>query len=165
MDEHLANFGIPGPGPVPVVDPADLRSVWELMQRMKARLPKTEPLENSAQPGRATSYDFRSLGLSDANGGCSPGANVGAIWYRMMMLEMLEHMSTIGPLLSEIITDRTIPTIPAIDYRNPSDAVFKALAVVPIKGLQPGGPPIEGLPIDVDELGRLIRREDVEPAP
>lgn len=162
MDEHLANFGVPGPGPVPVVDAADLRSVWELMQKMKARLPKTELPENSAQPGRASSYDLRSLGLSDANGGCSPGANVGAVWYRILMLDLLEHISTVEPFLSELITDSTIPPT---DYGKPSDAVFKALAIVPMMGLQPGGPPTEGLPIDVEELGRLIRRENVEPGP
>ena len=161
MDEHFANFAMPGPGPVPVVDPADLRRMWELKQKMKARLPKTELPESSAQPGRATSYDLRSLGLSDANGGCSPGANVGAIWYRIMMFNILEHISTVEPFLSKLIPDLTIP---AIDYGKPSDAVFKALAMVPMMGIQCGDPPIEGLPMDVEELGRLIRRENVEPA-
>jgi hypothetical protein len=149
---HLANFAMPGSGPVPAVDAADLRIAWEWMQKMKARLAKAEHRQDPAHPGRASSYDAASLGLS-SDTGYSPGADMGAIWYRIAMLGVLERMSTAGALLPKKIT------VPNIDYRKPSDAVFKALAIVRVMGPSLGGPPIQGLPIDTEELGKLIQRE------
>jgi hypothetical protein len=150
-------FSMPSPGPVPKVDPANLRSVWELMQKAATLVPKTEQLPDSAQSDRSTVYDFRSLGLDvPANAGCSPGANVGAVWYRIQMLGMLQNISSLGSLSERI-------KLPDIDYGKPSDELFKALAVVPVMGIPQGGPPIEGLPVDVEELGRLVQKESGEP--
>jgi hypothetical protein len=153
MDQgHFANFAMPGSGPVPAVAPADLRIAWEWMQKMKARLPKAERREDPAHLGRASSYDAASLGtLSDV--GYSPRADMGAIWYRITMMEILEQMKSVGPLLGKKIT------VPNIDYRKPSDAVFKALAIVRVMGPSPGGPPIKGLPFDTEELRNLIQQD------
>jgi hypothetical protein len=160
-------FSMPSPGPVPTVDPADLRSVWELKQKAVglaqkagASLPKTE-VEDSARGG-ATSWDFRSLGLSwPTNAGCSPGADVGAVWYRVEMLGLLEelrrmsYISEVGPPLSDIAN------LPGFDNSKPSDPVFNALAVVPMIGLaHPSGTPPIGFPVDIGELTRLISRYD-----
>jgi hypothetical protein len=128
-----------------------------LAQKIAASLPKTEG-EDSARRGGASSWDFRSLGLSwPTNAGCSPGANVGAVWYRVEMLGLLEelrrtnYLSEIGPPLSEIAN------LPGFDNSKPSDPVFKALAVVPMTGLaHPRGSPSTGFPVDIGELTRLI---------
>jgi hypothetical protein len=171
MDEAILNIGqyfsMPSPGPVPTVDPADLRSVWELMQKAEglvqkagASLPKRE-VEDSAQSGIGTSYDFPSLGLPiPTNAGCSPGADVGAVWYRVEMMEWLEglrrtsHITKVGSLLSEIAN------LPDFDYSKPSDAVFKALAVVPMTGIAPSGFPLQGFPLDISEFAKLVSRCD-----
>jgi hypothetical protein len=44
---------------------------------------------------------------------------------------------------------------------KPTDAVFKAFAIVPMSGLRRGDPPHEWPPFDVDELFRLIEKEEV----
>jgi hypothetical protein len=149
-------FTMPSPGPVPTVDPADLRNVWELMQTAQAEarkayasLPKTE-VEDYARRGISTSWDFRALGLSTPNNvGCSPGADVGAVWYRVMMLGWLDGLRRLSSisLLSEM---------PDFDPSKPTDAVFKALAVVPMTGLAHSGPTREGFPFDITEFGKLI---------
>jgi hypothetical protein len=154
-DELFANFAIPGPGPVPAVDPEDLRNVWELMQKVKVELSKIERLD-PPQLGRAISYDLRGLGVT--NLGCSPGANSGAVWCRMEILDLLRHTSRFGMPLSEKIF------LLDIDGK-PSDAVFRAMAIVPVMGIPRDGPPIHGLPIDVEELHRLIQMERADPTP
>jgi len=156
-------FSMPSPGPVPTVDPADLRSVWELMQKAQglvqkaaASLPKSE-VEDAAQRGIATSYDFSSLGLAmPTNAGCRPGADVGAVWYRATLLGWLKglrgmsYISKDEPLLSEIAN--------LSDFDNPklSDAVFKVLAVVPMTGLAPSCFPLKEFPVDIGEFTKLI---------
>jgi hypothetical protein len=156
MDEAILNIGqyfsMPSPGPVPTVDPADLRSVWELMQKVAALSPKTE-VEDSAQGGISTSYDFRSLGLPvPANAGCSPGADVGAVWYRVEMLGWLE-----GLRRTSHITKVEIAGLPDFDYSEPSDAVFKALAVVPMTGQARSDFPMKEFPVDIREFTRLVQ--------
>jgi hypothetical protein len=49
-----------------------------------------------------------------------------------------------------------IANLPDLDYSHPSDAVFKAVAIVPMSGLAIGGPPREGFPVDLTEFTRLI---------
>jgi hypothetical protein len=67
-------FGIPE-GPIPPVDPADLRRVWEMQRELQARTP-------GQQIGISVDFYERA---------CSPGANVGAVWFRIAMLEMLRR--------------------------------------------------------------------------
>jgi hypothetical protein len=78
---------------------------------------------------------------------CSPGANVGAVWYRLSILEMLRHISEI-----------TGTSLPWPREGKPGDAVFKALATVPMTGLPPGVVR-KVLPFDPDELIRLIKEK------
>lgn len=154
------------PGPVPPVDPTDLRNVWELMQKASdlaqkahASLPKAET-EALARSGRQLVYDFRGLGLPvPANAGCSPGADVGAVWYRAKMLGMmagLAYFKQMGERVMQRPPVSDIANLPDLDYSHPSDAVFKALAVVPMTGLALGAPPLKGFPVDLKEFTRLI---------
>jgi hypothetical protein len=50
---------------------------------------------------------------------------------------------------------------PGMQNGKPTDAVFKAFAIVPMSGLRHGDPPHEWPPFDVDELFRLIQKEEV----
>ena len=130
--EFLAKL-VPGIGPVPEVDPADLKSLWNMQSEAQARHDK---------PGAIA------LSFSLCQSACSPGANVAAVWYRSSMLAVLQHLSDAGG-----------PALPGIQEGKPSDAFFKALAIVPMTGMQPGAPPRKGFPFDLQELVSLIQKE------
>jgi hypothetical protein len=126
-------------GPIPPVDPADLKSVWAMQEKLKADF--DEPT-----PNRAPNQGF-GISLNYYKRVCSPGANVGAVWYRLSILEMLRHISEI-----------TGTSLPWPREGKPGDAVFKALATVPMTGL-PAGVVRTVPPFDPDELIRLIQKE------
>jgi hypothetical protein len=60
---------------------------------------------------------------------------------------MLQYMKKMGGL-----------ELPWLSDAKPSRAVFRALAIVPMTGI-PFGKPTSQLPVDLDELARLIRKE------
>jgi hypothetical protein len=72
MATNLSNLGdhLPQDGPVPAVDPADLRSVWTIQARYE-------------QPGVGINVNFYRRVLN-------PGANVGSVCYRSAMLKLLK---------------------------------------------------------------------------
>lgn len=80
---------------------------------------------------------------------CGPGADVGAVWYRVSMLGLLQMMSK----------EAGEPALSGLTGGKPSDAVFKALAIVPMTGMNPGVVR-DGPPFDPDELVRLIREAE-----
>jgi hypothetical protein len=114
---HLSPFLL-GPSPVPAVDPADLRRVWEQQQGFQA-----------IHTGEQIVVDTR--------GACGPGADFQAIGFRLGVLGMMRLIHAWPP-----------------NTRLP-DALFKALAVIPMTGMAPGVPQ-QNLPFDLDELLRLI---------
>jgi hypothetical protein len=120
-------------GPIPAVDPNDLKSAWTMQEELKRGL-------NERFPDRDPNQAF-SVSADHYKQACSPGANVMVVWYRLSQLELLQHMNKLGELTS------TVPEVLLTDG-CPSDAVFKALATVPMTGLQPGVN-IEGPPFDV----------------
>jgi hypothetical protein len=67
---------------------------------------------------------------------CSPGANVGAVWFRASLVGLLERLGMLAPWMQEGVI---------------SDAVFKVAASFPMKGM-PIGVLREGLPFDVQEF-------------
>jgi hypothetical protein len=98
------------------------------------------------KPGQAPNETF-CISINYYKRLCSPGANVGAVWYRLSILEMLRHISEI-----------TGTSLPWPREGKPGDAVFKALATVPMTGLPPGVVR-KVAPFDPDELIRLIKEE------
>jgi hypothetical protein len=131
----LKNISFLNNNPVPSVDPADLKSVWTMQEELKKDFEKRTP-------NRAPNQGF-GISVSTYSQACSPGADVASIWYRLSMLWMLsESMGSNLPGMHDGKTD---------------DAVFKALAILPLTGLPRGGR--EGLPFDLDELIRLIQKE------
>jgi hypothetical protein len=95
--------------PVPVVDPADLKIVWALQNKIQ----KEHPREQVA-------IDVRSS--------CSPGADVLAIWFRLSQLFTLRMFG-----------DSTDKSFPWLKDGKPDDAVFKVLATIPLTGMQSSG--------------------------
>jgi hypothetical protein len=125
-------------GPIPPVDPADLKSVWAMQEELKRDFEKRVP-------NRAPNQRF-GVSINYYKRVCSPGANLGALWYRLSILE-LRHISEI-----------TGTSLPWPRAGKPGDAVFKALATVPMTGLAPGAAR-KVPPFDPDELIRLIQKE------
>jgi hypothetical protein len=78
-------FGESPEGFIPAVDPADLRSVWELQREVQARAPGGHA---------AISVEFYKRAYS-------AGANVGPVWFRAAMLGMLEMLGMLAPWIQE----------------------------------------------------------------
>jgi hypothetical protein len=68
--------GIPFLRPVPTVDPADLKSVWQMQEELRAR----------HGSGFAVAIDLY-------KGACSPGADVWSVWYRCSQFERLRNFN------------------------------------------------------------------------
>jgi hypothetical protein len=118
--------------PIPPADPADLKTLWKLQKDLEKQY---------GQQGV-----IMGLGL-DQQGVLSPGANFGDVFYRLSWLRHLQILSEAGHL-----------NFPWIHDGEPEDAVFKALAIVPMTG-RVLGVMYERPPFDVEELIRLIKKE------
>jgi hypothetical protein len=137
--EPLTDFCWMKDGPIPPVDPADLKSVWAMHEKFNKEFEERMPKRPPNQVCAVSPDYYRQV--------CSPGANVGVVWYRLSILEMLRHISEI-----------TGTSLPWPREGKPGDAVFKALATVPMTGVAPGV--VRKVPpFDPDELIRLIKQE------
>jgi hypothetical protein len=117
-DPPLSPFLL-SPSPVPAVDPADLRRVWELQEGFQV-----------SHPGQQS--------VVDIHGAYDPGTDLQAVGFRLAMLGLMRKMHAWPP-----------------NTRLP-DALFKALAVIPMTGMAVGVPQ-QQLPFDLDELLRLVQ--------
>ena len=117
---------------IPAANPDGLKTLWKLQKDLEARY---------ARQGM-----IMGIGL-DQQGVLSPGASFGDVFYRLSWLRHLQILSEAGHL-----------NFPWIHDGEPEDAVFKALAIVPMTGRRPGVT-YDRPPFDVEELIRLIRKE------
>jgi hypothetical protein len=115
--------------PVPVVDPADIKKVWALQDQSQKQ-----------HPGEQVGIDAELY--RDA---CSPGANVGAVWYRLSQLIILR------------LGSQATGTEPPWLQPEPHDAVFKVLATMPLMGMPPGGYKLQSS--ELEELVALVQKE------
>jgi hypothetical protein len=120
-----------GRGPVAPVDPADLRSVWEMQHNAQRNAPNLAPNQTAAI----------SSGLYQQ--ACSPGADVAAVWYRVSMLQLLAGPSG---LLTPWLHDDELP-----------DAVFNLAATFPMRKLS-FGEANQGFPFDAQEFIKQLER-------
>ena len=119
--------------PIPAANPEDLKTLWKLENDLEK------------QYGRqGVIMGVVGLGLQ---GALSPGANFGDVFYRLSWLRHLQILSEGGHL-----------DFPWIHDGEPEDAVFKALAIVPMTG-RPPGVTYETPPFNVEELIKLIKKE------
>jgi hypothetical protein len=104
------------------------RAAWDLQNDLQAR-----------HPGQSIS-----ISASSYQRVLRPGADAGAAWYRLSVFSVLQQMSKAGAL-----------PLPWLSDGKPSEAVFRALAVVPMRGIAVGKP-TNSLPFDIEEFSRLI---------
>jgi len=117
---------------IPIVNPDDLKSLYKLQNDLVAK---------HGQPGKTVV-----VGGEVAKRALSPGANLGDLIYRLGWIGQLKEWSEARPLEFPWIHDGKI-----------DDAVFKALAILPMSELPPSG---RGpFPFDAEELMGLIKKE------
>jgi hypothetical protein len=125
---------------VPEVNPADIKAVWTKQKAEKERLGKPSP----GQAFIVIIDNYRPI--------CSPGADLVAVTNRLGHLNMLQAFCEAKGL-----------TLPGMKDGNPTDAVFKAFAVVPVAEVEPDRR--HRWTIDLEELIHLIRNESGELQP
>jgi hypothetical protein len=96
--------------PVPPVDAEDIRRVRQVAREVTRDLPERGPGEG------AIGIDIRIYAER-----CSPGANVEAVCFRSMLIELLLHLKLLNPWLRGGDLD---------------DAVFRVAADFPIAGIE-----------------------------
>ena len=121
----LFGFGRPGEA-VPTVNPEDVKAVWERSSEFER--------ENPGRQG--------AVGIEIFKRACSPGANIQATIYRTQMMWVVQHASpaVLAPWTKDDRLD---------------DAVFRAIATVPMEWMGMGVPR-QGLPFDVDDFWRRV---------
>jgi hypothetical protein len=120
-------------GLLPTVAVDDLKRVFALQQEVQSRHP--------GQPG--------SISIEVYQQACTSGSDGQAVWFRLSFLFVLQHLNDAG-----------IIKFPWIHDGKPEEAVFKALATIPMTGINPKVMR-EGLPFDVEELRRLVQTENI----
>jgi len=121
--------GNPGE-PVAAVDPDDLKTFWQEIRNRQAR-----------DPGQHVSIGFEAKAIA------KPGANAEAVWYRSMMIRVLNRLA--HEQLAPWIKDEEV-----------SDAVFRTMATIPMEWV--GSTDREGLPFDVEEFFRRLSEGGVQ---
>jgi hypothetical protein len=66
-------------GPIPPVDPADLKSLRAMQEELRKDFEKLVPNSNADQ--------YFSVGIDYFRRVCSPAANVGTVWYRLSIVQ------------------------------------------------------------------------------
>jgi hypothetical protein len=94
---------------IPIVDPADIKALWQQSKHLEA-----QPRE----PGTMLMIDRKTAG-------CSPVADIATVVYRLGMLELAK--TAMGLNFPETLDG------------EPTDAVFKAFAIIPMQGIHEGG--------------------------
>jgi hypothetical protein len=114
-------------GPIPSVNPGDLRGVWELMHEMRTKFMGNRESELGG-PQRAISFDFKLLAQV-----CSPEADVLAVWSRSTLLGILVERGLLtrfqrGTHLEDAVFNVAAAfPIPALDQFDP-DAFLQQLS-------------------------------------
>jgi hypothetical protein len=114
-----------------------------------------EDLKNFAKLGRgaqtaaqAAGSSGMAIGQSATQSVCSPGANTTAVWYRLKVLGLCEHMGLLS--LSSFQ-----------DNGELDDAVFKVAATFPMKMMEMGVT-YEGPPFDFQEFVKRLEQARAE---
>ena len=119
--------GEPGT-PVPIVHPEDLKAVWQVYREIELQ-----------RPGQRVG-----VCMSVIERACKPGANVQAVVYRTMMLQLIRHLAP----------EQLVPWMKKGDV---DEEVFRVAADIPMQWI--GREERHGLPFDVEEFVRRVRGE------
>jgi len=127
-EPSLRPFGTPGE-PVPIVDAADLKSVWNFYRQIE-----------SEHPGGGIGVDVELIKRA-----CSAGADIWAVAYRCQMLWLLEMCRG-----DALITWKRSGQF--------DEAVLRVAAHIPMKWMEVGVPQ-PGLPFDADAFVEQVREQ------
>jgi hypothetical protein len=119
------------PGPVPVVDPADLKKVWDIFAKSEAQ---------KAHSGVSGAVGIDRILFEAA---CRPGADVTAVWYRASMLELLCKVNN-------QVSHR-------VHGAKPDERVLTVAASFPMEKMQEGLSHV--FPFDVQEFLKQIEAD------
>jgi hypothetical protein len=125
--------GVSEDGMVAAVDPEDLMNFAKLGREAQAA---------------AAGSGGMAIGQSALQSVCSPGANATAVWYRLKMLGLCEHMGLLS--LSSFQRNGEL-----------DDAVFKVAATFPMKMIEMGVT-YEGPPFDFQEFVKRLEQARTE---
>ena len=131
--EQTPRFGGEPGEPVPQVDPKDVKAAWELCRDVE----RGRPPESKGGIAICTSVYERV---------CTPGANVIAVAYRTLKLNLL---STLNP---EFLA-------PWTTEGKPQDVLFRAIALVSMEWLETGVT-YYGPPFDLEQFDRLLHEAE-----
>jgi hypothetical protein len=118
--------------PVAEVDPDNLKAFWQEIRNFNSQ---------PSDPGQHVAIGFEVKALA------KPGANPEAVWYRSMMIRLLNEFA--HEQLAPWIRDEEV-----------SHAVFRTMAMIPMEWI--GSTEREGLPFDVEEFFRRLSEGDVQ---
>jgi hypothetical protein len=149
--EFMDNKFLPEPGRplLPTVTSADLKAAWAVQQQIQQEMQELAKNYPPCPPGTAHQFDQNQIPLVRELVKFGP-----AIQYRLTMLAGLRGQGAALGFLGL--------NLPGLQDEKPSDAAFKAFAVVPMidmSNLNPGDPPHEGWPFDMEELSRLLQKD------
>src|SRR5215475_3610688 len=89
LENKLWGTSVCEDGVVVPVNLSDMKSVWQMQRQAVAK-------GVGSKGGLTAGTQGVMVGLSAYKGVCSPGANIGAIWYRVSMLELCEIMGLLS---------------------------------------------------------------------
>lgn len=125
VKETPPSFGGNPGEPVPEADPDDVKTMWEMGRDVQA-----------AHPG-----EHVAIGSEVFRAVCKPGANIVATGYRASFISLMDHFPP--PQWAELTKEG-----------RPSEAVFRAIATVPMEWVGVGIVR-EGPPFDFEKFLRL----------
>jgi hypothetical protein len=132
----------------PSVNPDDLKRVWLMVDDFERNF--VRPPKEHDEPGNNTFIG------PDIKQACAPGEDVDAVQYRVVYLKLMQEMSK-----HERTLGLAFMNLPKALQGKPSDAVFKAFAVVRMVKYQE----VERkeFPVDLEQLTRLIGESQARP--
>jgi hypothetical protein len=112
-------------GPIPPVDPVDIKKVYLMMEEYNKKIQRPDPAPE--QNAGSAAEQSNGIGVNPYTRICSQGADVGAVVFRVWMTASMSGMRQLG-------NEERKTEFPWIHDGRPSDAFFKAVAIVPMTG-------------------------------
>jgi len=129
-----------GEGPVPAVDPAELKGAWDFQERARGL------------KGEITKPEEDALVLELVRRSLKPEETNPSVDYRNFVLTQMIQFSQLDLAELTKLGLAGMKALPVVDNSKPSDAMLKAIAKVPMESSK-------FPPFDMEELTRLIKEE------
>jgi hypothetical protein len=106
---------------VPVVDPTDVRTAWQILQEV-----------HRLHPGKRGLYKHVAAAMDGLKDSCAPGADLGAISYRAGLLDLLFRIRESIKELSPELEQQTSKLAGWQKNGTPETIVFEVMASFPL---------------------------------